>query len=403
MAGMTLRVIVLSACSCASAYSGAMAAQALRGTGRSTRLRMQWHHVNEAAWLAEGMRHPLPPPSPHHQNCEWDATPGWLVNDQACHMHSSNSQAQFNWEHPAPAEPAYHMAPTGLATTACDPYAVAPWDPHAMSCWEPLGYGHHGEPMGLGPGPNMARAPVVRVASAMVEAAPPRSQPWPSSDFAAAQGWATSCMAAAASALEHALYVSRFDDRYGMAAELQELHMAIEYARELGVPPREIRAVEELAWHATNAEAAARSEQQARVPHGWGDGAGTQMAMMASAPEEPERSAGRRRQEREATLLAQWAAAEKQAVDERAEKWQKMAALPKETQEAVATTRSEIQRSVWLPGQERKKLLRSLQMQWHPDRQANGKDDNKDLATEMSMEINAAINDAKEEGRGIAA
>ena len=59
----------------------------------------------------------------------------------------------------------------------------------------------------------------------------------------------------------------------------------------------------------------------------------------------------------------------------------------------------EIERAGRLNGPERKKQLRNLQVQWHPDK-FFGDDVMRELATEVSVMINEAMSAAKEAGRG---
>ena len=52
-----------------------------------------------------------------------------------------------------------------------------------------------------------------------------------------------------------------------------------------------------------------------------------------------------------------------------------------------------------LPGPERKKLLRSLQLEWHPDKRQYGSEAEREVLTELAMKINEAMRVAKENMR----
>ena len=64
--------------------------------------------------------------------------------------------------------------------------------------------------------------------------------------------------------------------------------------------------------------------------------------------------------------------------------------------------KAEIQRSVRLSGKPRIELLRSLQVEWHPDRYRENGDDAQEVAQEVSMMINEAMSIARknEKDRG---
>ena len=64
----------------------------------------------------------------------------------------------------------------------------------------------------------------------------------------------------------------------------------------------------------------------------------------------------------------------------------------------MAEARQQLQRSVSLPGPQRTKLLRELQVKWHPDRY-NGDPVFADRALELSMKVNEAMKVARENAK----
>ena len=62
---------------------------------------------------------------------------------------------------------------------------------------------------------------------------------------------------------------------------------------------------------------------------------------------------------------------------------------------ARQTTKDALTRSIRLSGPKRKKLLRDLQVQWHPDKQLDSGEATRELASELSQLINEAMAKAK--------
>lgn len=169
-------------------------------------------------------------------------------------------------------------------------------------------------------------------------------------------------MQQASKTLRTALAAVEFGQLAGSAEERQQLRAAIDRARTAGVEAAKVgKAEDQFRLTAAKAEAAVAAERAAR----------------------------------EAAAAAERAAAE-QAIREERER-EERAVLMQEAREIL-------RRSVSRPSEERKKILRDLQVKWHPDKFAGGNDEKaKEFAAELSQKANEAARIAKMQAKEAAA
>ena len=155
----------------------------------------------------------------------------------------------------------------------------------------------------------------------------------------------------------------------GTVQERDQLARAIRVAQSVGVPTDEISGAE--AMQAEAEEAAARKETLNRK--------------VAAERAEAARVAAAEKAERQRAEAAERARKE---VEARAR------------QAKILEAKQQLMRSYSLPSQERKALLRDLQVQYHPDKQSQYDDDeSKKLAAELSQMVNEAAAVAKTQAR----
>ena len=162
----------------------------------------------------------------------------------------------------------------------------------------------------------------------------------------------------------------------------QQLRDAIEAARAAGVPPGDLAMAETL-------------EAQAQ---------GKAIAMMeyerATAVQAKERAERNQREEGELrqrqAVVAKNAAAAQAAADKAAA--EKAVADKAKAESEMRAAMEEIRSSVKLSGPERKRVLRAMQVKWHPDRQY-GDESTTQLAAELSAKVNEAMAIAKKNAK----
>ena len=169
-------------------------------------------------------------------------------------------------------------------------------------------------------------------------------------------------MQQASKTMRSALAALEFGQLAGSAEEREQLRAAIERARTYGVEATKVaKAEDQFRLTVAKAEAAVAAERAIR----------------------------------EAAEAAERAAAE-QAIREERER-EERAVLMQEAREIL-------RRSVSRPSDERKKILRDLQVKWHPDKFANGNDEKaKEFAAELSQKANEAARIAKMQAKEAAA
>ena len=186
---------------------------------------------------------------------------------------------------------------------------------------------------------------------------------------------------AAYMAIDEALRGIDYGQRAATEPELQQLSEAIESARGAGVPESDLVMAQQLRRQAARRAVATEEMLQAAA-----DGVKTRRREAA----EREAEAAKAQEAAKAHLVAARAAAEaaERAAAERA------AVESEGTQLELKAAIQEIRDSVRLPGPRRKKVLRDLQVKWHPDRQY-GDARSKELALEVTQKINEAMAVAK--------
>ena len=177
-------------------------------------------------------------------------------------------------------------------------------------------------------------------------------------------------------AIDGALRGIEYGTRACTADELADLRVAMAAARDVGVPASDIAMAEQLAQQAMDKSDALE-------------------AVMRDADARARERAEARAREAVELAAAQKRAAAAAAAAAEAEAERKAVAQEK-VQAEMKAAMAEVRRSVSLPGVKRKKLLRDLQIKWHPDRQEDADEETKALALDLSMKINEAMRIAKE-------
>jgi hypothetical protein len=201
---------------------------------------------------------------------------------------------------------------------------------------------------------------------------------------------------AASVALEAALRAVEFGQIAGSASQLRGMRTAIEAAHACGMSAGDLARAEQIEAKsvllADEARAAAKvaeardAERRARKEKRRVDAAKAAAEARAAA----ERAAMER-------ALVERAAAERAAVEKAmAEK-----AAAERRAEMVAA-REMLRRSVAKPTQERKRILRDLQLKWHPDKQY-GDEESREFAGEIARLVNEAANVARQQAAAEAA
>ena len=205
---------------------------------------------------------------------------------------------------------------------------------------------------------------------------------------------------AATAELDSAMRGVDYGARACTEGELQRLRDAVTAARDAGMPPADVTRADQIAQAASQASVA---EARAAVERAEAERAAAAKAAeerAAAERAEAERAAKAKAAEEAARAAAERAAAERAAAAKAAEEQAKAeaAALAR----AKAEVKAEIQRSVRLSGKPRIELLRSLQVEWHPDRYREKGDAAQEVAQEVSMMINEAMSIARknEKDRG---
>ena len=176
--------------------------------------------------------------------------------------------------------------------------------------------------------------------------------------------------------------------------EVRELKVALKAARGAGMAAADLARAEEiecaaeglLGQKAAAEKAAAEAEASRRAEAEKAASEAAEAAARAAAKKAAAEAEAARRAEAE-KAAAELAAAEAEATEAAA------------CAECMVLAKEEIRRSVRLSGSERKKVLRSLQLEFHPDKQTGMSSVQRETATEITMLVNEAMMIAKKNAK----